>query len=309
MATRNLTNRFENLRTSVRRGKGRSLSGTYRGPQQQHGLLEDEEKVAISVGLGHSLPPEWVDIVEDIQKNVSLIKSNTKHLDKLHSVRLKVNFADNHDDTDREIEILTQEITRLFHKCENGLKRIATVGNARGTNLPRKERMVRLNVMRAAAAEIQSLSKAFRHQQKDFLVRLKGQEEIGGHYFQDDESKESLGFVDSLDGPMTKEQELKLQQIESHASAREQEIIRIAQSINELANIFKDLSVLVLEQGTVLDRIDYNVEQVAVKVKAGKKELIAADKHANSRTVICIGIQLVIIAILIALLVNKHKSK
>ena len=36
----------------------------------------------------------------------------------------------------------------------------------------------------------------------------------------------------------------------------------LAQSIEELSEIFKELAVLVIDQGTILDRIDFNMEQV-----------------------------------------------
>ena len=54
---------------------------------------------------------------------------------------------------------------------------------------------------------------------------------------------------------------------------REREIEDIAKGIIELADIFRDLQTMVIDQGTMLDRIDYNVERMAVDVKAADKEL------------------------------------
>ena len=34
--------------------------------------------------------------------------------------------------------------------------------------------------------------------------------------------------------------------------------------MTELADIFKEIQVLVIDQGTVLDRIDFNIEQVRI---------------------------------------------
>ena len=50
---------------------------------------------------------------------------------------------------------------------------------------------------------------------------------------------------------------------------RDQEIVRIAKSIEELAAIFKELAVLVIDQGTILDRIDYNMESAVENAKQG----------------------------------------
>lgn len=48
--------------------------------------------------------------------------------------------------------------------------------------------------------------------------------------------------------------------------AREQEVKGIVKSIVDLNTIYKDLSNLIQEQGTVLDRIDYNIECTQTKV-------------------------------------------
>ena len=65
----------------------------------------------------------------------------------------------------------------------------------------------------------------------------------------------------------------KLKTNDAAIAQREREINDIAQGIIELADIFKDLQAMVIDQGTLLDRIDYNIENMAVNVKAADKEL------------------------------------
>ena len=60
---------------------------------------------------------------------------------------------------------------------------------------------------------------------------------------------------------------------DSAIAQREKEINDIAQGIIELADIFKELQGMVIDQGTMLDRVDYNIENMAVNVKAADKEL------------------------------------
>ncbi len=55
---------------------------------------------------------------------------------------------------------------------------------------------------------------------------------------------------------------------------REREINEIAKGIIELADIFKDLQLMIIDQGTMLDRIDYNIENMSVNVKEAEKELV-----------------------------------
>ena len=60
---------------------------------------------------------------------------------------------------------------------------------------------------------------------------------------------------------------------DSAIAQREREINDIAQGIIELADIFKELQGMVIDQGTMLDRVDYNIENMAINVKAADKEL------------------------------------
>lgn len=99
--------------------------------------------------------------------------------------------------------------------------------------------------------------------------------------------------------------ELEIQ--EDLINERDEEIQRIAQSITELATIFKELAVLVIDQGTILDRIDYNMEQVVEQTEKGLVELEKAEQiQKSSRPMKCIGLLLGLIFIMTLLLVLKH---
>ena len=56
-------------------------------------------------------------------------------------------------------------------------------------------------------------------------------------------------------------------------AARDRELAEIAKSIASLAELFKDLSVLVIDQGTLLDSVEYNIEQTAVQMEDAVTEL------------------------------------
>jgi syntaxin 16 len=92
-------------------------------------------------------------------------------------------------------------------------------------------------------------------------------------------------------------------------SQREREIEDIAQGIIDLADLFRDLQSMVIDQGTMLDRIDYNVERMGTDVKEAAKELGIAEgyqKKTTKRKIIFL--LLLIIAALIILLVIKPKK-
>lgn len=309
MATRNLTGRFETARNRCRMSGGRNGGGgAGRSGSGAGEVLLDE--VSIRVGLEHTLPPEWVDIVDGIQGDLADIRGKLRDLGRLHTARLDVTFGDDDARQEREIEIMSAEITRLFRKAENSLKRVATVGNAMGTNLPAQERAVRLNVMRSCATDMQALSKAFRNEQRDFVTALQKRDKASESWgFEGGDEKENLTFAEAMDRGFTRQNMQQLEEMEQTATEREREILRIAQSVSELAQLFKELNCLVIEQGSIVDRIDYNVDQVLTKVKAGNVELKKADDYSKkARSIICILVLLIICIILIMILAFRNQD-
>ena len=87
---------------------------------------------------------------------------------------------------------------------------------------------------------------------------------------------------------------------------RDREITQIARSISELAQLFQDLSALVIEQGSVLDRIDYNIDHMATDMRQSASELNRAQAYhvgAGRRSLILL--LLLCIALLAAILVVR----
>lgn len=90
---------------------------------------------------------------------------------------------------------------------------------------------------------------------------------------------------------------------------REREIRAIAKSVNELAEIFQDMAKLVHEQGTILDRIDYNIETAKTHVTEAKKELGQAATYASSaRNKYCFILLAIIVAGTIFVMIVALKS-
>jgi len=68
---------------------------------------------------------------------------------------------------------------------------------------------------------------------------------------------------------------------------RDLEINNLVSSINDLSHIFKEMANLVNEQGTILDRIDYNIEHAIVNVKKANTHLKKVADDQDSPTSNC----------------------
>lgn len=91
---------------------------------------------------------------------------------------------------------------------------------------------------------------------------------------------------------------------------REREIEDIAQGIIELSDLFRDLQTMVIDQGTMLDRIDYNVERMHTDVKGADTELKVASGYQRKTTKrkIILLLILIIAGLFILLLIKPKKG-
>lgn len=110
-------------------------------------------------------------------------------------------------------------------------------------------------------------------------------------YEDDDEAKDSeldAHFQRPMANRMTEQQLLLFEEENTRmALNRDEEVSKIVKSIYDLNDIFKDLGQMVQEQGTVLDRIDYSIEQTQTRVSEGVRQLQKAEMYQRKNRKMC----------------------
>ncbi|KAK9365703.1 t-SNARE [Lipomyces kononenkoae] len=238
------------------------------------------EDVAIEMDI---LPPSWTDASDEVNQILDLIKQKSERLDKLHQEHVLPGF-DDRSEQESVIEHLTTEITEHFHECQRLVKSLETI--LQHSNPTSMQINMSRNMQISLATKVQEVSTLFRKKQSAYLKTLRGNRAA------------SLPLVtsttypeDDLDVSFSQSQiQQSARVVESSNDTvirqREAEITQIAQGIIELADIFKELQTMVIDQGTLLDRIDYNIENMKVHVKAADTELRQA-AHYQQRTQKC----------------------
>ncbi|KAK4138615.1 t-SNARE [Trichocladium antarcticum] len=324
-------NRYGPSSTSDRFGGGGAASTgvLFSADDDRRGLLSsgaydvDDGDAVIEMDL---LPPRWADVSDEVTELLADIATKGQKLERLHQKHVLPGFND--DETKKveetEIERLTQDITRGFHKCGRCIKRIEQMvreGKADG-QISRADETMAMNIKINLAARVQEASAGFRTKQSAYLKKLRGMAGLAspiertstplppGNYTGPSLLESDADRIYSQSALQAPTHQKLLQSNDLVISQREREIEKIAQGVIELADLFRDLQTMVIDQGTMLDRIDYNVECMNSDVKEAEKELKTAEgyqKKTAKRKIIFL--LLLIIAAMIILLVIKPKKR
>lgn len=276
------------------------------------------------------LPPRWLDIQDEITAQLGDIAGKMRKLEQLHAKHVLPGFDDESVKAreEREIEGLTQEITRGFVVCQNRIRRIDAMVREQqqqsGGNLPQADETMARNLKISLATRVGEVSTTFRKKQSAYLKKLRS---LGGMSTPIDRAGTPMAqnpytdpaMMDSeTDRSAAQSTLLQTAQVrrrtgvmDSAIEQREREIEKIAQGVIDLSNIFQELNSMVIDQGTILDRIDYNVERTAEHVKAAEKELTVAtgyQKKSTKRKVIFLLILLVVGFFILLLVKPKRRA-
>ncbi|TGJ78877.1 hypothetical protein E0Z10_g9895 [Xylaria hypoxylon] len=306
------------------------------GAEDTQGLLSggdyhDDGDAVIEMDL---LPPRWADISDEVTDLLADVARKSQTLERLHQKHVLPGFNDEEAKRaeEGEIELLTQSITKGFHECHRCIQRVEQMvreGQQAGT-MTRAEEVMAGNIQISLASRVQEASANFRKKQSAYLKKLRGMSGLGAVSPGGDRAPTPLGAPSATSyaaDPSLLESDADrsysqsaLQQTTAqrllHSNdavilQREREIEDIAQGIIELSDLFRDLQNMVIDQGTMLDRIDYNVERMATDVKAAEKELVVASgyqKKSTKRKLILLLILLIAGAIILLVLKPKFSG-
>ncbi|KAJ2159224.1 Integral membrane protein SED5 [Coemansia sp. RSA 552] len=300
MASRSRTFLFVQYRNSfghLQRRRHTQAADASPNAVEAQGLIERSTDAGdLVIELAH-LPPRWVDLVEDFGEQLDGTARKIKRLEQLHKRHLLPGFDDRSAE-EREIRALTQEITAQFQACSETARKAA--------QLPTQgqEQVVGRNIQTSLAQRLQERSQAFRKSQSTYMHRLSLRKDAGSDVFAIDSTDRAASH--RFDMTLTDEQLQAVEANDEVIAHREGELAAIHQSITDLAAIFGQTQEMIIDQGTLLDRIDFNIENTAVNTAAAAEELeVANQSHKGAVANKCIVALGVVVIVLVVILLLK----
>ena len=223
----------------------------------------------------------------------------------------------------KSIKEISTEMTQELKQCQNILKEIINdkedlndINNFSELNATNVQ--IKQNMKQNIITKLNDFTKKFKLNQElynnkfqDFVIdeemtkKFKLNQELYNNKFQDfviDEEMANKSFSIRKNEEKNANDFLSTQENNDQLQRRDEDLTNLLKSVNELAQIFKDMQTLVMEQGTILDRIDYNIDIASSNISQGKKNITKADKHMKNNCFRNVIIILIVIIFIEALL-------
>ncbi|CDK25177.1 unnamed protein product [Kuraishia capsulata CBS 1993] len=269
------------------------------------------------------LPPSLTEVSMEVEAILSGIEARVSELGYLYKKNILPGFNDTSAE-DQKIDDLTFGITRDFQRAYSAIKNFEMIKIQFGSQLKNDELMMCDNMKRNLALKTQTLSKNFRRLQNNYIKFLKEDdyENFGSlptTQASGLEETDSSAQIESYSREAMKQSQQQLQQQQQEGSQntitdefieqREREIFRIAQGVIEVSTIFKELENMVIDQGTILDRIDYNLANTVVHMKEADKQLQKGEKYQKNTAKCKIIMLLCLLVFLLLMVVVSRPSR
>lgn len=258
-------------------------------------------------------PPDWLSLVESFRYEASTIGDKIEGLRDDQQSYLKNKTSALFDQDERSLQTLEQEIENKSHEITRRFNRLHDlVLQLKAIAARSPGHKVLRNIQQYECRELADLSERLRSYQRDHLSRLTEKEKYMEQFvinfddvdddpapslthqqirFPDDEalthSDSRIGFENRN---YQSQEQLEVDYVDNELLRQQDaEMTKVMRSIVELNQIFQDMSAMVVNQGSLMDRIDYNMETVHMKVREGAIQLAQAERSAaRTRKLKCI---------------------
>ncbi|ORC90594.1 putative vesicle-associated membrane protein, putative,syntaxin-like protein [Trypanosoma theileri] len=230
--------------------------------------------------------PPWIRALNHFIELESRIHLKMERLHEQQRTFLQPKFLSDEEEAaqQQQIEENAQDIQKLLRELE----RMILSGMRPQDPNNEDERMASENAKKHLSARLSEIIQTFRGGQELYAAQRKRCEEksrryqqIGSHEIHEQlQKEEKIAQYLELGYAQADIEELLAEEAKQQEVSRE--IQDILKSITELHEMFKELGTMVVEQGSVLDRIDYNVQQTHTSVKKSVDVLKKAKESQNS---------------------------
>jgi len=249
-------------------------------------LISSKDKIE----LQNLQSPRYMDMYEQCNNLLKDLEIEFNKLKEEQQKRIVPTFDETNTKLiNQNIQMISDKMTRKLKKCKYLTKELKTL--LANSSL---DDNIKINMYQNLLNRLAEISREMQINEEKYLQKY---QELNGY----EESFFTINNSNNLDS---------IETFQSHAfnsnnkkkidvsKERNKEIDQMVNTVNELKNIFQDVSNMVIFQGTILDRIDYNTYQSRHNIRRGNRELEESHERLKSGCLRRLN-QILIIAIFI----------
>ena len=292
--TRNLSIRFLMIREKLNINYGKDnnirtyISENISNNRYTSKLISSNDKME----LQNINTPKYMEIYEKCDNILKDFDIEFTKLKEEQQKRIVPNF------NETESKLITQNIQMISNKMTSQLKNCKRLTKDLKIYLANSDldENVKINMYQNLLNRLAETSRALQINEE---MQLQKYHEFNGT----EDSFFNLNNYDSIETTQTqnfKSIESKKLDINKDSS---QEIDQIVKTVNELKEIFQEVAQMIIFQGTILDRIDYNIYESRYNIRRGNREMEETHqrlksgclRRTNQILIICIFIMSILI--------------
>lgn len=216
-------------------------------------------------------PNPVMAISDDVNIKLSTLDRKITELSELYSARSKPTFDNSEQEyCDQRIRQITNEIGQRISTVNSEIKTTITDTNPQVVSLI-------VNLQQCHRMRLAQLVQRFRS--------LQASRRPASH--SRDNAPDPMNDMFADFHPQVSPEQAALLQRQEEENQQNEELNQMVSMMNELNSLFRDVSLLVVQQGTILDRIDTKIELSLQNVQKGTSELEKANDYQKSKGFYC----------------------